>query len=338
VPDDRQLAHAEPMIASATPPATSASHGEEERPTGALSRAGAYMRLGKFQIYEHWLPALVAFSALARPADVSPGAALTLAFIAAAAACFAAAGSALDDVQGIRDGIDRLTYNPQESQRNIRGKPLLLGELGEREATRFATGCALAGALAIAGMALVAPHAPFWLIGTFAVLALAATQYSYGLKLSYRGIGELLLAVANAATLAIAYGLAAGQLPVAVLCEVMLLGFWMAQITVFSSVADVEHDRAAGRTTAVAMLDDRAHGHLIGAIFLTGWTLTVAALAAGALPPVLALGLLPAWWLQARQLRAAFRDGGWLRARRLGWRAYDLGVLAIVGANLLSLH
>jgi 1,4-dihydroxy-2-naphthoate octaprenyltransferase len=305
-------------------------------PRVARRQASAYFRLGKFQIYEHWLPVLVAWSALENRLLGDLPVLATLLLVGLTAACIAGAGSALDDVQGIRDGIDLLTYHPSETERNIQTKPLLLGEMQESNAMRFAIAIAVLGFTGILAATVIAPHLPTWLLVVFVIVAFAATQYSYGLKLSYHGLGEILLAVANAATLLIAYGFASGHLPGRVLVEAGLLLCWMAQITIFSSVADVEHDRAGGRNTAVALASDVSHRYLVGAIFLCGWTLSVITLIAGILPAILALLLLPAWVLQARQLRSAFAQGSWLRARRLGWRAYDAGVAALIAANLLA--
>lgn len=166
-----------------------------------LLQASAYFRLGKFQIYEHWLPVIVAWSALENRLLGDVPVLATLLLVGLTAACIAGAGSALDDVQGIRDGIDLLTYQPSETERNIRTKPLLLGEMQESNAVRFAIAIAALGLTGILAAAVIAPHLPTWLLVVFVIVAFAATQYSYGLKFSYHGLGEVLLAVANAATL-----------------------------------------------------------------------------------------------------------------------------------------
>jgi 1,4-dihydroxy-2-naphthoate octaprenyltransferase len=303
-----------------------------------MGQVGAYFRLGKFQIYEHWLPVVVGWSVIADAGRVRGASLVAIVIVGVTAACFAGAGSALDDVQGVRDGIDQRTYQPQELSRKISTKPLLLGELSEHNARLFGFATAGVGFLGIVTVALTAPYRPLWLLAIFVVLAFAATQYSFGLKLSYHGLGELLLAVANAATLVAAIGFAAGRLPGSVFAEALLLLFWMAQITVFSSVADVAHDRAGGRTTAISLFADSSHAKLVGVMFLLGWSISLGILLAGLLPPILVGLLLPAWLLQALQLHRGFAHGNWLEARRLGWRAYDAGVVALVAANLLVAH
>jgi 1,4-dihydroxy-2-naphthoate polyprenyltransferase len=300
----------------------------------SFHKLSAYARLGKLSIWEHWLPVVVAWSLLEPLRRASAPALAVLGLFALAAVTTGCAGAALDDLQGVRDGLDGVTYGGDDRRRRIRYKPLLLGELTEREALRFALATAGCGLAAAAVAIALAPHRPLWLTVAVLALALAATQYSYGVKLSYVGFGEVLLAIANGATVAMPFILVAGRLSARVGVEALLATLWMLQITVCSSAADADADRAAGRLTGVARLGDGARVRLIATLFVVSILLAAAAIGSRLLPTVAVAALLPTLALQGRQLAAGPLRGDWLGARWIGWRAYDLGVLALILVNL----
>lgn len=295
-------------------------------------RLYAYARLAKLGVYQHWAPVLVAWSLLAPP--LSGRAWAVLVSFGLSALLLAAAGAALDDVQGARDGLDEATYRPSEGLRRIDRKPLLLGELTEDQAVRFGKRLAVLGVVAGVVAVAVAPHRPLWLMLVFLVGGLAGVQYAYGLKLSYAGGGEWLLGVLTTGTVTIPVALITGVSDWTTALTGMLIGGLFVQVTLFSNTADAEPDRAAGRMTIAARLSPRANKRYVVAVFVAGWALVAAGLATGELPPLLALTLVPVWVLQLRQLWVGVAREQWLHARALGWRAFDLGLVAAIVANV----
>ena len=305
------------------------------RPLAA--RTGAYARLAKVAIWEQWLAGpLVALSLLdpAQRGDVVSVAVVGL--VCLAAASLLAAASALDDVQGIRDGIDAGTHEQGERARRIDRKPLLTGELTEREALRFAYGAAAAGVAAGIAAFAVAPHRPAWLVAVFLAGAVLGVQYAYGLKVSYRGGGEPLLLVMTGGTAAVPFILIDGGLSAIAFAEAALVGAWMIQANVFSNTADAPSDSRAGRSTMATRLAGRANKLFIAALFCASWTWIGAWVAVGVLPVLVLPALVPCAAVQVAQLRAGPLRERWLTARRLGFRAFDLGVLGLVVVNLAA--
>lgn len=300
----------------------------------ARARWSAYARLAKLGVHQHWTPVLVAWSLLEPP--LSTRAWVVLGLFLVTALSLSAAGAALDDVQGARDGLDRAAYGGQAGPRTIRRKPLLLGELDDRQALRFGRMAAIVGAIAGAGAVLAAPHRPAWLLLMFLVGGIAATQYAYGLKLSYLGGGEWLIGILTAGTVTIPVTLITGMTEATVGITGTLIGLLFVQVTICSNAADAAADRDAGRRTIAARLSSRAGELYVAAVFAAGWAITVVGLAGGALPAELALGLLPVWGLQILQLWNGIVRERWLQARWLGWWAFDAGVLAMIGANVAA--
>lgn len=304
--------------------------------TATLSeRVRTYARLAKLSVYFHWVPALVA-AAMLTSIDARTAAVL-VAFVVAVV-CVAASGGALDDVSGIRDGIDQYTYKPGETLRKVTDKPIVLGQLSEAQALRFA---AVTGALGLVlGSAAIAlaPHQPAWVWPVWLVLALAGIQYSYGLRLSYHAVGELVLGAAAAAVVCVPYGFATGTLNDTIAFEAFLTGAWFVQTTLFSSSQDREVDRRAGRLTMAARLSVRANRVFICSVFLAIWAATAVGFATGTLPVLLAIALVPCWALEAGQLFHGVGHSRWLMARAMGWHAFRLGLLALIVVNLIEFH
>jgi 1,4-dihydroxy-2-naphthoate polyprenyltransferase len=303
---------------------------------GLRNTLSAYARLSNLKVYFQWVPALVAWSLLPAPLASSAGSLLVLLLFVLAVIAVACSAGALDDLQGLRDGLDSHTYSEDQPLRRTRGKPLVQGEIDERAAHRFAL---LVGAIGLSlGTIAVAlgPHGPLWLIACWLLAAFAATQYSYGVKLSYHGAGELLLGLEAAAVMLIPLVALTGHVSPTGCFEAYMLGTLFAQVTVFSSSQDAEIDREFGRMTIAARVTPTANRRFILIVFVLGWTVTAVGFAFGALRPWLALALLPSWSIQIVQLGHSGRQGRWLAARSLGWRAFDAGVLALVSVNLLA--
>lgn len=310
--------------------------------TGIARRRGirqtfsAYARLSNLKVYFQWIPALVAWSLVPAPFDLQPGAVASLLLFVLGVIATACSAGTLDDVQGLRDGLDLRTYEADDALRGKPGKPLITGEISEQAAYRFAMVSGAAGFALGCVAILTAPHHSAWLLGCWAVAWFAAEQYSWGAKLSYHGCGELLLAVEAMAVLLMPFVFLTGGVTDTACFQAYLVGTLFAQVTVFSSSQDAEIDREFDRMTIAARLSPRANRRFIAAVFATGWVVTAIGFASGALEPVLLVALLPALALQVRQLVQGVGHGRWLLARYLGWRAFDAGVAALVVVNLLT--
>jgi len=297
---------------------------------------GAYARLSNLKVYFQWIPAVVGWSLAPAPFDLPPQAWLALLLFVTGVIATACSAGTLDDVQGLRDGIDQRTYAHDDALRGMPGKPLLTGEITERAAYRFAVVSGAAGLVLPALAILVSPEAPPWLIPCWALAWWVATQYSYGVKLSYHGAGEVVLALEAATFLLLAHVLVTGGASDSAWFEAYLVGTLFAQVTVFSSTQDAEIDRAFDRMTIAARLSPRANRRFIATVFAAGWAVTATGFATGALDPWLLVALLPVWALQGAQLVQGLGRRRWLVARHLGWRAYDAGFLALVVVNLAT--
>jgi len=306
------------------------------RAGGPRKTLAAYARLSNLKVYFQWIPALVGWSLAPAPFDLPAGAWLALPLFVTGVIATACSAGTLDDVQGFRDGIDQRTYAHDDVLRGVPGKPLLTGEISERAAYRFALASGAVGLVLPTLAILVSPGAPPWLIACWAVAWWTATQYSYGVKLSYHGAGELVLALEAATFLILAHVLVTGGLSATTGFEAYLVGTLFAQVTIFSSTQDAEVDRSFDRMTIAARLSPRANRRFIATVFAVGWAVTTAGFATGALSPWLLVALLPTWVLQVAQLLHGLERRRWLVARHLGWRAFDTGFLALVVVNLAT--
>lgn len=307
---------------------------------GRGGRALVFARLGKLDVYQHFLALAVPWSLL--PADVASSGRTIAVFVAVAlgiSGVVAAAGT-FDDIQGYRDGIDPANYAPTETLRKVSRKPLVTGEVDARQALTFARVAGVAGvAGGVAGFALSGETsgAALAAVVAFVVIALATMQYSYGLKLSYHpGGGEAVLAISTAASLAVPYVFVTGELTGAALVESAVVGAWLAQAAAFSNSADKVNDRAAARMTVAATLSDRGNRVYVVTFFGAVWLVTLAGIALGHVPAWALLTMLPCWVTQARQVVAGVVQGEWLRGRRFGFRAMTLGIVGLAAANVLA--
>jgi 1,4-dihydroxy-2-naphthoate octaprenyltransferase len=296
----------------------------------------AYARLANLKVYFQWIPALVGWSLVHEPLRLAANGLFALLLYVLAVIAIACSAGALDDLQGLRDGLDVLTYAQDDPLRGVSEKPLVRKELSAAAAHRFALVVGLTGGAAGTVAVLLAPHGSPQLTACWLVAAYAATQYSYGVKLSYHGAGELLLGLEAAAVMLIPLAFLSGGVSAAGWYEACLLGTLFAQVTVFSSSRDAEIDRACGRLTIAARLSPSGNRRFIATVFVAGWLVSAAGFASGSLDLRLAVALLPTWALQVAQLRAGVRRSRWLRARLLGWRAFDAGVVALVLVNLFA--
>lgn len=291
----------------------------------------AYMRMGRATRYENWLGTPLWWALLPAPVATNAEAvALVPLTLLGYLALIAAAGT-LDDVQGLRDGSDLVNYRRSDPSglRPLTRKPLLLGWVTEREAIRYAA-AALAtcvGALVCAWL-VAGAHPTWWLPAYGAVLA-AGLQYSYGLKLSYIGLQELVLWMVQAASVIFPYLLVTGELPARVAVMGVLFGLWFTQVSMCSNAHDVVGDRQAGRRTIAVLLSWAAYRRVLVGTFVVSWALPVAAVLAGWWPAWSLVALVPTVVLQARQLQLVCQESSPLQARITGFCALRLGSLAV---------
>lgn len=297
---------------------------ERSRP----SRLHGYFRLGKFDVYDYYLGVLIVASA-------APAEPLTLLLFLVGQVAVIVSGVAFDDVTGFRDGSDLVNYGPDDRLRKRHRKPLVAGTLTEGEALRFAWGAAATGAACWAAAIGSAPHRPAWAVVLLVVVLVAALQYSYGLKLSYRGFQEAFLVVLGVTLVLAPHGLITGQFSGFVLVQAVLFGMGPLMFGVYSNTRDVGGDRAVGRPTVAALTSERGNARFIGALSLGEFLLGVLASSTGVAPWWFALLLLPATALRARQYHLGFAVGDIMRARKLGFTAHRSQVALLVLANLL---
>lgn len=297
------------------------------------SKARSFTRLGKLDVYDYYLGMLVVAAAVLPSAGF--GALPVLALFLAGEVCTVVAMVALDDVTGYRDGSDIANYGPNDALRKKLRKPLVAGTLTESEVLRFAWWTALAGAVLWSVAIAVAPHQPLWTVLVIVVTYVFALQYSYGLKLSYRGFQEAFLVLLGMALVLGPHGLVTGRFSGLLLVESVLFGLGPLMFGVHSNTKDVEGDRAVNRPTVAALTGERGNAVFIGALSLGEFLLGVAASLTGWAPWWFALLVLPATVLRARQYQLGFLSGDIMRARRLGFRVHRTYVALMVVANLL---
>jgi 1,4-dihydroxy-2-naphthoate octaprenyltransferase len=296
-----------------------------------FSRFAVYFQLGKFKIVELWLGFFVGVTLLGPRAVGEPRAVAILALILVAGIAVIAATCSLDDIAGVRDGVDQANHTGQT--RWGVDKPILTGRLAEQSALKFVHFLGGTGVLAYGAVLVLAWPLPSFLVVVMTALMLIALNYSYGLKLSYRGAGELVIFAGGWGTVFIPYALVAKSWSGPLVVCAALVGALHAQVVMFSNTKDAAGDRATGRMTVAARLSKRGNKIYIASAFAFVWTCTLAVLSTGALPLRYALGLAPVWALQGYQLWAGFGREDWLRARLVGFRALRLGIVSLSIVN-----
>ena len=302
---------------------------------GPAPRSGGlrvFFELGKMRIVELWIGFFVGVTLLDAAALAAPRALAILGLILCVGVAVIAATCSLDDIVGVRDGVDQA--NHRGGARWGVNKPILSGELSEARAFRFVHLLALVAVTGFAGVLALAWPLPTWLLVAMPAMMLIALNYSYGLKLSYRGGGELVILTGAAGTVLIPCALITREASPMLLTESLLVGLWHAQVVVFSNTQDAAGDRATGRMTIAARTTERGNRLYILGVFTCSAAVGVAGLVAGFLPVAYALALAPVWAVQLMQLRRGLGQRRWLDARLLGFRNVRLGVAALVVANL----
>ncbi|MBQ6639859.1 MAG: UbiA family prenyltransferase [Saccharopolyspora sp.] len=305
------------------------------RATRPESKARSYTRLGNLDIYDYYLSILVAASAVLM-APAAPGTLPMLLLFLLGEVGTVVALVAFDDVTGFRDGSDLVNYGPDDPLRKKLRKPLVAGTLTVPEALQFGWLTAVAGGLLWTAAIAVSPHAPMWTVAMIAVTWVFALQYSYGLKLSYRGFQEAFLVALGAVLVLAPHALATGRFSGFLCAQAVLFGMGVLMFGVYSNTNDVDGDRGVGRWTVAALTSVRGNVAFIGALSLGEFLIGAVASATGAAPGWFVLLMLPATALRARQFHLGFRRGETMRARKLGFSVHRTSVALLVLANLLA--
>ncbi|GGU92711.1 hypothetical protein GCM10010182_05050 [Actinomadura cremea] len=306
-------------------------------PGGAPRSGGlaAYARLAKLDIYDYYLglPLVWALLAPAVRWDTDTFALLALVLIAEVVVVAAMVG--FDDITGYRDGSDAANYGSDAARRRLHRKPLVAGTLTESQALRFAWAAAAAGAVLWATAGVAAPHRPAWAIILAAVCVAASVQYSWGLKLSYRGFQEIFLIGLGIGWTLVPYALLTGAVSGFVLVQAVVFGAGPMIFGLYSNTNDADGDRAAGRVTVATLVSARTHRSFVAATTAAQVLLIAGSAAAGVAPWWFPAVLLPVVAMRLAHLVIGFR-GDILRARRIAIHAHRATVGLLIVANLVA--
>ncbi|MGN9817490.1 UbiA family prenyltransferase [Streptomyces sp. SD11] len=305
--------------------------------SGIAYRVATYLRLGKARIYHHVHGWILACLLLWRDGAVDGRAAVVLALSLAMLLAMQWGASAFDDIGGFRDGVDQRNYRGRPFLTVVK-KPLVTGALTEREAVRFAYGTSLVGlAVCLLAVLVAGGTGPVLAAALMVFAQLCSVQYSLGVKLSYRPLGqEFVVFTALLCTGLVPYGLAAGSADREILLVSALIGLWFLLVVTYGSWSDRDGDAAGGRRTLAVVLPLRwfcLYLHLLTALSVL---LLALLFTATRLDARLAVCAVPVVVLQGAQLYFGVYRQQLRRARFLGLLSLDAGLAGLVAAILLS--
>lgn len=311
---------------------------ESSRRPDTAGRMKAYVVLGKLAFYDYYLAAFIVIAALPASRLDDPGSYVTLALYFAGYAGVVAASATLDDVTGIRDGSDERNYAPEQGALRDRSrKPLLSGALTVREAVRFAWAAALWALVVWSLTYATAPDPPGWAAVALLAALLSNLNYSYGLKLSYRGGQELLLLTPGLAVL-LPFVLIDGSVSGLIVVESLLVGLWSLMVSIYSNINDLEGDRQVGRRNLATLTTATGYRRVVVAVHVLEPVTVGVAIAVGAVPFWFMLAMIPLYVMRFVQARFGLARGEVLRARLLGIKLHRWGVPVLIGLNVLIEH
>ena len=235
---------------------------------------------------------------------------LSWAWLAATVAgifCVEAAKNASGEIVDFDSGAD-LAVAPEDRSPFSGGKRVLVDGLLSRGqvAAVAAAGYALAAA---AGLAIVLAREPRVLALGVAGLALAFFYHAPPLRLSYRGLGELAVAVCYGPLIACGtYLVQRGSVSREVLLASLPLGVMVAAFLWINEFPDARADRAAGKRTLVVRLGRPRAAHAFLGLVTAAYA-GVALLPVAGLPALVVLGLLGAPLAYRAAIRLAVADG-----------------------------
>lgn len=314
---------------------TTAERSVSAATTPVAAKARAYARLAKLDVFDYYLGILVVWSLLPAASRFDAQNLLTLVVFLLSEICLIVAMVAFDDVTGYRDGSDAINYGPDSPARRLARKPLLAGTLSEAEAVRFGWGIAGVGTLLLAASVALAPHRPTWVIVAAVVYLILSVQYSWGLKFSYHGGGEVFLVALGVAVTLVPYGLLSGTAEAFAVVQALLFGLGPLLFGVYSNTNDIAGDAKVGRRTVAATVSPRGNAAFIGAVSLSETLIIVGSAVVGVAPWWFPLAMLPVILLRALQAVTGLRQGRILVARRLGIYTHRTAVAILVVVNLL---
>lgn len=304
---------------------------------GVRERVGVYTRLAKLDVLDYYLALPLAWALLAPEQRLSPRTALTLALFLAGEVLVIASAVAFDDVTGYRDGSDATNYGPDAPRRRLARKPLLTGELTDRQAVRFGWLTAAGGAALWAGAIAVAPERPAWVLALAVLCLVASVQYSWGVRLSYHGWQEVFLCGFGLGMVLVPLGLLTGALSGFAVVVAVLFGTGPMLFGLYSNTHDVVGDARVGRPTVAVLTSRRGNAAFVTALSLAQVGLVLLAAPAGLAPWWFPLVLLPTVALRVTEPLVAFRRGDVLLARRTAIHDHRLTAALLCLAALLHL-
>lgn len=309
-------------------------------PGGSMLRWKAYFRMGRTIRFENFLGTVLVWSALPESFATTTRTFVLLGANVVAFLFMVAVTGVLDDVQGLRDGSDLANYTASDvtGLRPITRKPLLLGWVNEHQALMYARNCAVAALLVVGLMWFGAGATPTWVLVGYGAEMFIGFQYSWGLRLSYRGLQELTLAFIVAGTMVWVGGLVTGELSALVLAEALTFALWFVEVSIHSNACDVPGDSSVNRRTMAVLLGEQRHRFLLCGVVILGWVWMALALFVGWLPAPFAVAFVVVLILQIQQFRVGAIQRSYLQARAIGFRVIRFGTPALFVANLLVRH
>ncbi len=304
--------------------------------TDTRRQVNAYFRMGRTIRWENWLGTPLCWTLVTGDRAFEPRTIAVLAVALVAYVAMVATAGTMDDVTGLRDGTDWINYQRSDPTglRPITRKPLLLGWCTEAQAVAYAKVAAAVSLSTVVLSWLIAGREPAWELPLYLVVVLVGFQYSAGLKLSYLGAQEAVLALVMFSSVFFPYALVTGHTDATVTFEALLFAIWFVQVSIMSNSHDVEGDRQANRRTMAVLLSEAGHRRFIAGVFVGGWAVAATGLLTGALSPWVCIPLVPVVALQARQLELAVGRHEYLQARRIGFRVLRTGVPILSLVNL----
>lgn len=317
-------------VTTAPPPNT--------RPAGLRDRILPYTRLAKLEFFDFYLSIPVVWALLPVSQRLAGDSLLTVFLFLVGELGVVTAVMVFDDITGYLDGSDHANYLGENSGlRPLHRKPLLTGALTLTQARRFGV-LAIAWGVFFWGLTiLVAPHRPLWAVVLVVATLVSTVQYSWGAKLSYHGLGELLIALSPAAIVIAPYALVTGEVTGLVVTSALLFGLWQILVSGYSNTNDIAGDTSVGRSTVAVRSGRRGNQIFLGALTTLDLLLIGGSALLGQTPWWFPLALLPVVALRLRQYVGFLGDGNALLARRRGVIVHRVGVAALVLVPLVHL-
>lgn len=322
---------------------SSQDHADQTRhPAQALSpgdRWRTWVRLSKVDsVAIYGVPLLVGLSVVP-PAAWGPRAVCCLALALVGTVGVFTATVVLDDVRGYRDGSDAANYRRAGDLRGAQRKPLVSGLISPGRALVLArVAWAAGGSLwcAAVGLAPVG-SAAVWALA--AGLVLFAPQYSWGLRLSYRCLGEALMAYFSLALVVLPPLGLGGEWDARLLSQAALVALWHVQVSSYANTGDVPGDRDIGRRSLATLLGPRGNHRYLLALATIAPVCAAAVVAVSPVPWWSGAFLLPVVCAGLGQARRYHRTGDAPVANKQSWKLYRVGGLALAAGNAaVQLH